>query len=198
MSQRIREWEPDVDRVGQHCGCLLSCPARFAKWRWKTIHDVVRDLHNLHPTLCFINEHADNLGRVFAIRDSSMASAVQAAIAEDVFWSQRDAIDFIVSDVIELMNWIQGCQCHESELKAGKNISCNKKGCRAKDLAQRLQQTKNSLLHLRQSLTEGLFQGVSVLDISNAISFCISVLDAKFKWISELPYLVWQVLLYSV
>ena len=40
----------------------------------------------------------------------------------------------VAKATMQFMSWVQGCRCHEQELREGTYIGCPTKGCRAREL----------------------------------------------------------------
>ena len=87
---------------------------------------------------------------------------------------------------------MQGCDCHEDDLLAGRTVECSMKGCRAKRLAGQLEHTRQELIGDRTAAQDGRFALIDDNEVVSALTHCISSLQTKFHWVHELPYLVWQ------
>ena len=100
----------------------------------------------------------------------TLASEVQAPtltklqqVARDKeLWNQARAIAFAIKFLMILMGRLQGCHCHEEELKEGKNVHCNMKGCRAKSSAAYLRSLIQDIHHERDNFAPGAFGTVPV------------------------------------
>ena len=96
----------------------------------------------------------------------------------------------------DMRGWLKGCACHEEERKQGKVVQCQWAGCRAPELASRVQTFLAEL--------QGLGQLDAFLELPEwARELCdmwrraYTTLEAKFAWVFENPYRIWQVSLWS-
>ena len=171
---------------------LKAQPGRFAKWRWKTLKQAAVDLVRIEQALRFVAAHSDDFSKDLHMRNKTEAAALHMACADPLLWDQASAIAYIVRWPMALMSWIQGCDCHQEELKAGKAVDCIWKGCRAKLLWAAIQQTLGHIQEDRQKLKSGDFGQVDHRGLVRALTKCMASVSMKFNWVNELPYLVWQ------
>ena len=115
----------------------------------------------------------------------------EAALDED-FWQQARAIRALVQPLILFSSWCQGCDCHEPGLKTGKTIQCPFKGCRARGVAKRVDSAFDELYVIRSSLQAGQFGEDTALSLNGALTEVIANFRLKMRWVSDLPYLIWQ------
>ena len=194
LQRIIRDKAPDQQQASELCGQLDKGMTRFAQWRWKTLHFVVSDLIRIEDALKFVGATCDDFSKALAIRDCSAANALRAAFLDD--WSQVRAVAFVIRRIFDFMSWVQGCDCHEEQLRAGQQVSCSMKGCRCRTLAHQVAAVVQQLQEDRASLLPGQFGAVDVACINAALTQGILCIRAKLHWVSELPYLVWQACYY--
>ena len=192
LVKRILELVPDVEASDVQ-RAFKTATGRFAKWRWKTLHRALQDLRRVEPGLFKLASKALSFQKDLAIRDAAAASSLQAACGDSVFWLQARAIAACIRHPMALMGWIQGCECHEEELRQGKCVVCNMKGIRGPGLSKQIKSTMDAMASDRAALVADEWSGVSVLHIKDAITHGIACLKLKTQWVSDLPYLVWQV-----
>ena len=196
LRQRVNVLVGDKLRAAQLAKTLVRATGRFAKWRWKTLMGAVLDLARVRDAVQCVARGTPNFQKEFSIRDGRAASALHASCLEDSTWTRASVIAFLIKHPMELMNWVQGCDCHESELLEGKTIHCCFKGCRAPGLWRRIQKALADMKAQRDSLSSTMFAGVDVSDVSHALSRAMVCLRMKLQWVNELPYLVWQASVY--
>ena len=139
--------------------------------------------------LCLLST---DFAKDLAIRDSSSAQALRAAVADETFWHQAKASRMVITGLMGFMQWVSGCKCHEELLRQGKAIRCAKKGCRAGEVAAQLQFVLSQISKDRQQLRSGQYGQLDVQMLSTAMTHVMACLGSKLHWLSEIPYLVWQ------
>ena len=162
----------------------LSCD-RFAEWRWKTLATVTTDLLRMEKAV----RVAFSLLEDFATRDLARLRAVADAIRSEVFWTRTRALAAAVRPLSEFSAWLRGCECHESQRKAWKKVTCPWVGCRAGRLAKRLTDTESELQRARNDVVPS---GVDSAEWVNLHTAILSSLQLKFSWVNEHPYTVLQ------
>ena len=154
---------------------------------------VVNDLARVEEALLFVARSAPNFKDSLAIRDAQSAAALQKVILDERTWQRSRAIAVVVCPLVELMGWMQGCDCHEEALRAGQAISCPFKGCRAPKLGTKLASVCQELLQKRATIAYDEF-GVGVgQHVSDTLATVVACLQLKFRWVFDMPYLVWRV-----
>ena len=171
---------------------LAITPARFAQWRWKTLMPVVVDLLCMRPALEWAFAGQADATKALAIRDGAVARKIQAAVANPDFWSQTTAIMELTHRVIDFMKWIQGCDCHEADLLAGRQVQCAFKGCRSRSLAKEMHAVLTYVGKQRSEMVPGQYGSIPLEVMHDAFGRAYTGLHTKLHWIQELPYLVWQ------
>ena len=171
---------------------LVLVTGRFAAWRWKTLSKAVRDLERIEAPMRFLAAELGSFAGHVACRDTAGIGRIYTTCASSLFWDRARAIQAVIAPLMSFMGWLQGCDCHEEQLRQRRAVSCNFKGCRARGLSARLGQLRSQLQDLRQSLRPNSFGGVEAHTVSSAISHCLGSVRLKFMWVDELPYLVWQ------
>ena len=73
-----------------------------------------------------------------ASRGSVHVQVFLTAVQSDTLWRQTSALDTIVKPVSAFSSWVCGCPCHEAECLARGDFRCSWKGCRARELSQRV------------------------------------------------------------
>ena len=197
MQHLIAQWASDESRAAELASGLAVSTGRFAKWRWKTLRGAVRDMCRVECAFRFIVEHSSNLGSDLAMRDGTAAAAISAAVADDAVWDQSKVIGLVIEDIMELMSWVQGCDCHEEQLQQGQPARCNMKGCRARRFGSRIGTALSSIDSKRTAAMGQRFGSVDSVDVVHTLSCAMACLQSKLHWANELPYLVWQALLNS-
>ena len=171
---------------------LVLGTGRFAAWRWKTLSKAVSDLQRIEGAMRYLaGELGSFVGHV-ASRDTKGIAQIYATCSGSSFWDRAAAIRAVIAPLMNFMGWLQGCDCHEEQLRQGQVVSCPFKGCRARALSARLQALRAELQALRQSLRPDSFGCVDSHIVSAAIAHCLASIGLKFMWVDELPYLVWQ------
>ena len=108
-------------------------------------------------------------------------------------WVYTDAISLITEDLNNFSMWTKGCHCHPFEKGKGRTTGCPWTGCRAPELAGRLAYTLAQLTAARNTLPEKNFNPELMREMVKALTVAQADLQAKFHWVNEPPYLVWQV-----
>ena len=168
---------------------LSAAGIRFANWRWQTLRKVTQTLLRMQKALCFV-AGSPNGQALFESRDDNGKELV-AIICSDLFWCQTNALATVIYHLTDFSSWVKGCHCHEDDLRAGKKVVCNLKGCRAKEFAGKLAQVLSAMDSVRRNLPD--FGPVGGQEVSFAITMAMSDLQTKFHWVDELPYLIWHV-----
>ena len=191
LAQFIRERRLDPVFEAACLKRLTFSVERFAQWRWKTLDKVTSQLHKIRHVLQTAFEVVTAPGQL-AQRDTSEARKVMEVVNDGQFWARLQALRVILQPLMTFSGWVRGCKCHEKELLAGKTVQCVWKGCRAKELSQRVQKLKNDLSAARGRPVLQL--GLELGDQTRiALTRILSTLALKFEWVDEPPYSVWRV-----
>ena len=133
------------------------------------------------------------------IRDSGETLSIKQAVLDKDFWHQAKAINVFVHPVLLFSSWIQGCDCHDADpRKHGPQVQCPLKGCRARSIAKQVGTVLQQLRDIRQLLEPGQFGDTATLCLTQAMAQVIAGFELKMRWVSEVPYLIWQAIGYNV
>ena len=66
------------------------------------------------------------------------AADVLAAGRDPSFWDRARSLAVLTRPMSEFSSWIRGCECHEADRMAGRAVTCQWAGCRARSLASRV------------------------------------------------------------
>ena len=160
---------------------------KFAKWRWQTLQAVTADLLRVRWAL----EYAlrSNSQPDLGIRDATLSSNVIRAVLSADFWAHTNELSVCAKPLHAFSAWLRGCPCHELERRVrpgvpiGVPIECPWVGCRAPELAQKVQDVHEQMQTLRGSMAQGM----------ESFGVIMSLLGLKFDWVFHLPFTVWQV-----
>ena len=175
---------------------LKKTTGRFAHWRWRTLSKAVKDLDIVESVITAVFCIVEKGDRDIKIRDAAVLTKLQQVARDKELWNQARAIAFAIKFLMILMGWLQGCHCHEEELKEGKTVHCNMKGCRAKGFAAYLRSLIQDIHHERDSLAPGAFGTVPVEFVRDALLHQVANLEVKFHWVFQPPYTIWQASVY--
>ena len=179
-------------------GSLSTSCDRFVAWRWQTISNVTRDLGLKEEAIRVAMGTLDGPDQL-GTRDAPKASACFSAIKDPTFWSRARALRQCTLPLSRLSSWVRGCDCHQELLEAGKDIQCPWKGCRTRSLSARIRSFEQEISELRDAAAAGPDSGSpmeAALTSGEAVTMLtrmLSLVRFKFAWVSELPYLIWQV-----
>ena len=163
----------------------------FAEWRWQTLSDVTRALCRMEGAvrgaMASITDAAD-----LGTRDSNTAKAFVAAVVDHAFWDRARAFVQLLQPVRHLSGWLKGCDCHGGDLVRGAAVSCPWKGCRAKDLASRLDAFSCEMQEMRADALDGKLVALGSEEVVSCINRMLAYSALKFAWVKEPPYLIWN------
>jgi len=212
------EWQADCKRIVQFCHgqahrerleaivlaeapeaqrplwvtALSVATGRFAEWRWKTLAQAVKDMARLENPLRWLAAHVPRWDIEVGGRDVSSLQHLQVLCGRPLTWDRSRALAVILEPLMAFMSWLQGCDCHETEILQGEAIACNMKGCRAPALSARLQVLRQSLATLRSGSHNGQVGEVGAPEMMCVLTRALACVNLKFAWVDDLPYLVWQ------
>ncbi|MCP4243719.1 MAG: hypothetical protein GY772_24465, partial [bacterium] len=160
---------------------------RFAEWRWSTLRHVTEALQRLGPALRAVEASSgEHLAAVLGLQD---AGELAGAIRDGALWARADFLERALRPLHDFAGRVRGCRCHD--LRAA-SVPCPFKGCRAPELSAKLKAVVWEICQAR----EGELVGRLGLDPGDVVAFygrLLAFLRAKFAWVDELPYFVWQV-----
>ena len=140
-----------------------------------------------------VMQAVDNDDASLGIRDSGKTLSIKQAVLDKGFWHQARAINVFVQPLLLFSSWIQGCDCHDADLrKHGPQVQCPLKGCRARSIAKQVDTVLQQLRDIRQSLEADQFGDTASLCLTQAMTQVIAGFELKMRWVNELPYLIWQ------
>ena len=158
---------------------------RFANWRWNTLANVTKDLLRMQDAIEHAlgdDDAATHLSKRYALAMAKFLASSRSA----QFWQRTLQLDSAVAPLITLIGWLKGCKRHDAELSRGAAVDCHWKGCRATQMQGRFSQAKADLAALRIAAD-------TYSDVASAVARGLSTLSLKMEWVSELPFLIWQV-----
>ncbi len=176
---------------------LDSGPPNFAAWRWGTLSDVVAAFLRMEPALRVVAASAGP--GLFESREGA-ATSIHATLVSDAFADRARGLRDLMEPLFRFTHWLGRCPCPADP---GHNAAtCPWKGCIGPQLAARVGQAVSELGDLRArrlSSAGGSGSGDVAcaldscnMDIALSAELAMADLLAKFHWVSELPYLVWQ------
>lgn len=146
---RVQAYREKLITLGKKAGADLAhlkglqvFSASFATWRWGTLRHVCSSLSSAQQGL-----RGSWTPIAFRLKDSSLSATVSEVVGQDFFWEQTDALLRWSSDMEELRTWAMGCPCRESQCMEASlkrtvfHCPHNRKGCRAPEVSEKLQQT---------------------------------------------------------
>ena len=94
------------------------------------------------------------------------------------FCGQTRALAAVINKLTSFSRWASSCHCHEEESRGGKRVICPLKGCRARELSDKLASVASSLAEQRSSLPD--YGSVPRHDVALALAMAMSDLHSKF------------------
>ena len=128
--------------------------------------------------------------KVLGSRDAGDAAQVLRLAHDEDFWAKASDLKNLIAPLMDTLSWLRGCDCHEAELLARRQVQCSWKGCRAKSLGKRLGQLHEDYVNIRDRPRETLTRGTSSYDISLFASTIMGLAMVKFAWVFEPPFLI--------
>ena len=192
MRSKIQTLDMDAQQISSLSRSLSTATGKFAQWRWRTLWNAANDLLRIEDALKVFMDGVSNPSKSLAIRKKQKAEDIKRIAEDTAFWHQTKAIRTILEPLMHFTSWIQGCDCHETELQKGNALPCALKGCRARHVALRVDKLKNELAQLRHDLNPLDFGGVPTSHVALALSESLSWVTLKMQWVREIPYLIWQ------
>ena len=172
---------------------LRAFHAKFAKWRYETLHTVSADLQKVREALpC-----AWGAARL-QLRDSDTTSKVNQAVSSSTFWLENDVIYCFASFCEQLRQWSLGCSCHELELQRrpkGQVLHCPRKSMRAVELYDHLRVMKTELrASVNALLTRADIAEHPLLREAARMGgyTLLANIGLKFQFLDTMPYLLWR------
>ncbi len=162
---------------------LSVAGTRFANWRWQTLHEVTVSLLRMQEAVCSVARIPDG-SALFSSRDGD-AHKLCGIVTSSAFWDQTRALAAVIRILTSFSSWVRGCQCHEGESHRGKHILCPLKGCRARELADKLASVAVSMAEQRASCPD--FGSVPRHVVALALTMAMSDLHTKFHWVTSCP-----------
>ena len=153
--------------------------------------NAVRDLLRIEECMKTVMAAVDNGEGSLGIRDTGTSNMIKEAVLDEAFWQQARAIQALVRPLMFFPSWCQGCDCHETDLKIGKTIESQFKGCRARGDAKRVDSLLSELNKVRGSLQAEQFGREATTSLKEALTEVMGNW-LKMRWVSDLPYLIWQ------
>ena len=179
-------------RHGQHfIDALSKTVDSFAKWRWTTLDRVLRGLALVEEALQLAVRELRSVAEL-ACRESGQATAFVQAVRNDVFWRRVSRLSAGVFKAAEFSGWLKGCSCHEAERMARQVVDCPWAGCRAPELAAKVQELLADIQWQGQ-LDAHHAQPEWGQQLCAAWLRAYAYLSAKLGWVFSDPYRIWQV-----
>ena len=187
----IREYN-DSHAKPSLLNALKGSVGRFAHWRWKTLGTATSGIERAEDVVAAVFSIVERGDQDIRIREKAVFLKLQQLATDKTLWDQGRALSLIVKPMMEFMSWIQGCVCHEEELKNGEEVRCALKGCKAKLLAAKVQAVVDELTETRDGLRPGSLGCVDIEPVKNALSFLIGNIISKFHWVNQPPFTIWK------
>ncbi len=199
-SVNLREKLRDLLRSGQCGQCDVAAAdaslertcERFANWRWGTVRAACKGMLRMEAAVRAVCGPMTDY-RLLGVGSGSSAELLLDVARNDAFWWETRSVLWLTKHFANFAGWVRGCQCHEEDLRSGREVTCQWKGCRAKDLSARVSAVASALDEDRRALEAGQFGPVDVSVLARSVSHGLSTFRNKFAWVNEVPYLVWQV-----
>lgn len=158
---------------------------KFEAWRWKTRANVTRSLSRMQAAL---QAACQQMGGPVALggRDAATSAAMHGITGDTQFWRRNDVVAEILGELIRFSAWLRACPYHEQQLLSEKLVECDCKGCRASEIAGRVRQCREAVRAQRE-------RWVRNEPVHKCFTTMLSMLVNKFAWVSDLPFLIWEV-----
>ncbi len=181
---------------------LARAPPNFAAWRWNTLSDVVASFLRMEAALRTAAASAD-APALFESRQGAAAS-IRETLVSGTFADRARGLRELMDPLIKFTQWLGRCPCHGASTGTA---TCPWKGCIGPQLALRVSDAVAEFQGLRDRCLsraaggrgrgESLCLGSACVpgaaeDIALSAELAMSDILAKFHWVSEPPYLVWQ------
>ena len=158
---------------------------RFAQWRWQTLGKVTADLLFLEKAV----RHA--AGYVGSAKDLEKERRVKweecrECVRDEKFWDTVAWTGRMLEPLKRFGGWLKGCDCHEEDRLAGREVTCPWQGCRARGLAVKVESVLEEMRGLRE--VEMARDG----DADLVLGRMIHKFGTKMAWVSQQPALLWQ------
>ena len=174
------------DLMQQRLDSLDTGCDKFAKWRWKTLGNVTRDMLRLRGAF---RRGIASVGSAKAIGGRSKGTSQQLwdLAHDDTFWFETTSLHQLVQPLTALASWVRGCDCHDQDRIAGKAVTCCWQGCRAATLASRVKQAVTELEAARSAFLQGGQEPEAL-----ALTSMLATMEQKFAFLHHEPYTIWQ------
>ena len=181
--QMLRDAGGPPEQLASRLKALTKGCESFAAWRWKTLSTVTADLLRFEdPVRAVVSTVAvDKL----ASREANLVAAFLDSCRDPQFWERNAMLFKMTGPIKQFSSWLQGCQCHEEDRLAGSKVECQWSGCRAPDLATRLEEALSQMQDVRAEF-------YSSPESVAAVNVILSNLRLKMSWVWQEPYLVWR------
>ena len=177
--------------MGIHCKALDNTIDRFAQWRWKTLASVTSGLASVENAVRAFTQGATSITDLVT-RDATTARIFWDASMDPLFWGRASGLNALSKTLTSLSGWIRGCDCHEAERLAGRQVTCKWAGCRARSFAARLRSARQELFDMRARAANDRLRGVDCNDQIATLTRMLAVFNLKFSWVFEPPYSIWE------
>ncbi len=184
LQHRLRDVGGDPEVVRQRVKALDTSCESFARWRWKTLRRVVQSLARIQDSTCAALASMRSATELNA-RDGGLAEEFLRAVQDAKFWERNAGLALFVEPLASMSAWVRGCDCHEEDRLARKEVSCQWQGCRAKRLASRCWTTLDDMSAARNQLHASP-------DIANCVDRAMASFQLNMSWVHEAPYDIWQ------
>ena len=121
-------------------------------------------------------------------RDGVQAQMFLTSGQSPLFWQQCHALEALARPVATFSGWLRGCARHGAESMSPACASCPWKGCRARELAQRVKVFVAEPALLRDVVTAPEHGWTHY-----AVTRMLVVAEMKLSWVHDLPFIIWQV-----
>jgi hypothetical protein len=176
---------PDVS-----CGKLLrSFTANFAKWRFETLFDVLRQLSPLRV----ISGHIKRTNFDGVQSEEEMTSFMQACQHGPLWNFIQHCFDFLIKPLEQFRRWGLLCPCHEQERRDGSKgfRHCVWNSRRLRYAKAKVESTVRWLRDQANNLTLLLVNGDAELHLNlvNALRAAAAEMETRFSYLKSLPWL---------
>ena len=184
LRQMLRDAGGPPEQLASRLNALTKGCESFAAWRWKTLSTVTADLSRfedpVRAVVSTITSHAQ-----LASRDGDKVATFLESCRDPQFWQRNALLSKMTGPIKLFSSWLRSCPCHEDDRLAGRKVECQWGGCRAPDLANRLEETLSQMQDLRAEF-------YSSSESVAAVNVILGNLRMKMSWVWQEPYLVWR------
>jgi hypothetical protein len=178
---------------------LKNSTDRFAKWRWRSLWQCLKDLERNEPVLKEVIGRCNLATWTVKVSSDVAKSLSFSSHPSNDLWKCREVAELITAPLMRLHGWFQGCHCHTPEDRARAGFHCPFQGMRAKWAAKRVSECIEVYRNLQNTIgLEQCFEGeppvVAVSAVQNVLGFIAAMLNLKLlSWMRDIPFSIWEV-----